>query len=85
MRRKFTPPESPPYKFRAKSIPRACTVPLFHTLEQEKENSRRERVAINAQKALRESSLPPRMKMYEESNAFKKKLVVDELPVNQYR
>ena len=78
------PPESPKFRFKASPIPRSCTVPLFYSLQQEKENSRKERIAAFAQKTLRESSLPPRMKMYSNSDSFKK-IQVDEIEVYKYK
>lgn len=76
---KSPPMQSPRFVFRAKSIPKACTVPLFKSMQEEKENSRKERIASHAQKTLRESSLPPRMKMYEESkNPFTESLKSEE-------
>jgi Uncharacterised protein family UPF0564 len=76
-KQKPDPPQPFKYSFKAKPIPRSCTVPLFSSMNLEKENLRKERIASLAQKSLRESSLPPRMKMHQETSF--KKIVVDEI------
>ena len=76
-------PASPPvFRFHANAIPRSSSVQIFDSMMKRIESARQEKIASRAQELLRESSLPPRMKLYSESGKsgkLGKSLVIDEL------
>ena len=65
------PSPPPAFEYKATPIPPEVSAPIFDRLMNEKEEERKARINIRAQRLMRESALPPRMQMHQQQDSTK--------------